>query len=201
MTDITDINRTALPSVTQLVKATGVALVVAIIVLVTAVLPAEYGVDLTGIGKRLGLTALSGGDSGLVSQAEAAQVEPSGGAPISALNAVWKSPVAFRSDELSVTLAPGEGTEVKAMMKTGDRFFFTWSAEGGAVNFDMHGEVLKAKSDEFTSYWKGREQTSANGSFEAPFDGTHGWYWRNKGKTPVTVTVKTTGYYEKLFRP
>lgn len=201
MTDITHINRRALPTIPQLVKATLIALVMAMGILLTAVLPAEYGMDPTGIGQRLGLTALSGGDARAQPPAEAAAIEPAISSPVSVLDAVWKSPVAFRNDELSVTLAPGEGAEIKALMKTGDRFVFSWSAMGGAVNFDMHGEKPQAASDEFTSYWKGRNQTAGNGAFEAPFDGTHGWYWRNKTSNPVTVTVKTSGYYEKLYQP
>lgn len=201
MTDITHINRRALPSSAQLVKATLLALVIAIGVLLTAVLPAEYGIDPTGVGQRLGLTALRGGETSLLPQTEAVAVEPSITAPVSVLDAVWKSPTAYRNDALSVTLAPGEGAEIKALMKSGERFFFAWSTVGGAVNFDMHGEKLNIKSDEFTSFWKGRNQTTANGAFEAPFDGTHGWYWRNRGTQPVTVTVKTSGYYEKLYRP
>lgn len=201
MTDITHINRRALPSAAQLLKATLLALVVAVAILLTAVLPAEYGIDPTGIGQRLGLTALSSDETSAMPPTDAAAIEPSITGPVSVLEAVWKSPVAYRNDELSVTLAPGEGAEIKALMKTGDRFFFTWSAVGGAVNFDMHGEKLNTASDEFTSFWKGRNQTTGNGAFEAPFDGTHGWYWRNKNPGPVTVTVNTSGYYEKLYRP
>jgi hypothetical protein len=43
--------------------------------------------------------------------------------------------------------------------------------------------------------------TGGKGSFTAPFDGTHGWYFRNKGETPVTITVRTTGFYKDLFLP
>jgi hypothetical protein len=202
MNDITDLQNGQLPSASQLLKTSLLALAVAVVVLVTAVLPAEYGIDPTGIGQRLGLTALSGGgEPAVVVQEESAVLESSAAAPVSVLEAAWKAPTAYRNDEMSLTLAPGEGAEIKALMKTGDRFFFTWSAQGGPVNFDMHGEKLKAAPDDFTSYWKGRSQSEAHGAFEAPFDGTHGWFWRNRGTAPVTVTVKTSGYYEKLYRP
>lgn len=46
------------PSARSLVRSTLVALVLAIAVLVTIVLPAEYGVDPTGIGRVLGLTQM-----------------------------------------------------------------------------------------------------------------------------------------------
>ena len=72
---------------------------------------------------------------------------------------------------------------------------------GGPVKVDMHGEAPDATDGAFTSYWEEREQTNARGSFTAPFAGTHGWYWRNKGDTPVTVTVKTTGFYKDMFQP
>jgi hypothetical protein len=47
------------PSGQRIAWSVGLALVVAVIVLVVAVLPAEYGIDPTGIGRLLGLDALS----------------------------------------------------------------------------------------------------------------------------------------------
>lgn len=202
MTDITHLDRQALPSASSLIKATAVALSIAAVILVTAVLPAEFGIDPTGLGNRLGLTALSRPVAPEMAAAPAPALvdTSSAAAPVSVLEAAWKAPAVFRSDELTLTLAPGEGAEIKALMKTGERFVFAWSTQGGPVNFDMHGEKPAAK-DEFSSYWKGRDATSGNGAFEAPFDGTHGWFWRNRGTQPVTVIVKTSGFYEKLFRP
>ena len=52
-------NTHPLPTLPQLIKATGVALIVAAAILITTVLPAEHGIDPTGIGKTLGLTALN----------------------------------------------------------------------------------------------------------------------------------------------
>ena len=48
-----------LPSLSQLIKATAAALIVAGAILITTVLPAEHGIDPTGIGKALGLAKLS----------------------------------------------------------------------------------------------------------------------------------------------
>ena len=206
MHDISDVTSKELPSSATLLKATGLAVVVAALVLMLFVLPAEYGVDPTGIGTRIGLTAMSQPEEE-VAQPEApaetlaAASEQSPMTPISVLDAVWKSDRAFREDEMSLTLKPNEGAEIKALMQVGERMMFTWVAEGGAVNFDMHGEALGAAQDEFTSYWKGRSETSGHGAFQAPFAGTHGWFWRNRGTAPVTVRVRTSGYYEKLFRP
>lgn len=49
----------AAPSRQKLARASGIAAVVAAVVLVVAVLPAEYGVDPTGIGRALGFAKLS----------------------------------------------------------------------------------------------------------------------------------------------
>src|SRR3546814_7721316 len=73
-------------------------------------------------------------------------------------------------------------------MNQGDTFVFHWTADA-AVAVDMHGERVDAAKDEYTSYWIEREQSEASGTFTAPFDGSHGWYWLNRGDTPVTVQV------------
>jgi hypothetical protein len=101
---------------------------------------------------------------------------------------------------MTVTLPPHEGVEIKALMQKGQQFVFNWSTDGGPVNFDMHGERPNA-GDEFTSYWKEKQKTTAQGAFVAPFDGSHGWYWHNRSDQPVAVTVKVSGFYEKLYQP
>ena len=103
--------------------------------------------------------------------------------------------------EQALTLQPNDGTEVKAKMKAGERFVFQWQTDGGMVNVDMHGEKPEAKSDEYASYWKERNTSKGYGEFQAPFDGTHGWYWRNRSDKPIKITVSISGYYEKFYRP
>lgn len=183
------------PTRAQLGKATALALGAAALILVGAVLPAEYGIDPTGIGKALGLTRLNNPD------AEAgADLAPAAAAG-AARAVVTKSSIAMRSDTMELTLQPGEGAEIKARMRQGDEFVFSWDSADAEVKSDMHGEPLNAKESEFTSYWKERRQRVGQGSFVAPFEGTHGWYWRNPGEKPVTVKVRVSGFYEKLYRP
>ncbi|KVW95553.1 hypothetical protein [Thiobacillus denitrificans] len=201
-------NTHPLPTLPQLIKATGGALIVAAAILIAAVLPAEHGIDPTGVGKALGLTRLNAPSeetaAPLLPAVSAATLPSSAAAAAPMVQtlaaAVTKSEAPFRSDEMSLTLQPGEGAEIKASMRKGEQFVFTWSVEGGKVNFDMHGERPNA-GNEFTSYWKDTQQTGAQGAFVAPFDGTHGWYWRNRGDKPVAVKVKVSGFYETLYRP
>jgi len=181
MNDRNKIDPASLPALEDLHKATVGTLLVAALILVTAVLPAELGVDPTGVGARLGLTAM--GD--LKHAAEARPESPA-------------TPV-LRSDEFSVTLGPKEGTEVKAVMRSGDQMVYSWTTDTGEVFYDFHGEPKGAPSSVFTSFQKGTA-ASAEGDFEAPFEGVHGWYWKNVGPEPVTVQLKTTGVYSKISR-
>ena len=40
-----------------------------------------------------------------------------------------------------------------------------------------------------------------HGSFTAPVAGRHGWFWQNLNDDTVTITVRTSGFYERLVRP
>ena len=175
-----------LPSVSQLARAIGIAVGAAAIILVTAVLPAEYGIDPTGIGQAIGLL-----------RPPASVVDMSIPITPEAAATVTKSEVAFRSDEMTLTLKPGEGAEIKAAMVRGGSYVFSWTVEGGTVEFDMHGEHTDGSGGE-ASYAKGDEAASGHGTFHAPFDGRHGWFWQNLTWEPVTVTLKTSGFYEKI---
>jgi hypothetical protein len=184
-----------LPSSGRLLRATLLAAAIAGVMLVTVILPAEYGIDPTGIGRATGLyRAPEAAAAPLPTSAAAAE----GGTATT--GSLFKSPTAFRSDEMSVTLAPGEGAEIKAQMAAGERLVFSWTSSGGGVDVDMHGESLD-KSTGDRSYWTGEFEASGHGAFEAPMAGNHGWFWQNLNDTPVTVTVKTSGFYTRLFRP
>ncbi len=176
------------PGAAQLLPGAIATVLVAALILVTVVLPAEYGIDPTGIGKRLGLIGLSSTPAA----ASAVVTEmPS---------AVSKRQAPYRSDETIVTLATGESAEIKATMRRADWMAFTWTTEGGPVDFEMHGEPANAAGSEYASYWNGDEQTSGHGIFEAPFDGTHGWYWLNLEANAVTIRLRTSGYYDAIGR-
>jgi hypothetical protein len=186
------------PSARSLLLATALSLVVAVVLLVAVILPAEYGVDPVGAGRALGLyRPAAAGESAADVVAEGAEM------PLSAGNATLvRSPVPYRSDEMSITLKPGEGGEIKAVMAKGQHFVYTWAAQGGTVDVDMHGEALDAKdAAEATSYWKDEYQPGDQGIFTAPVAGRHGWFWQNLNDDPVTITVRTSGFYERLIRP
>lgn len=206
------------PTRRSLVKATLLAMLVAAAILLLAVLPAEYGIDPTGVGSHLGLDALASTETQTKvgaptspapsGTALASAAVPTGpeldavGQPAQAVDAshVSKRTDALRSDEMAVTLAPGKGAEIKAAMQSGAGFVFQWTASA-PVAVDMHGERKDAKEGEYTSYWIERSLDHGSGSFTAPFEGSHGWYWLNRSDAPITVKVQVTGFQQKLYRP
>ncbi len=199
-----------LPSSQRLLRSTVIAMATAGVLLVAAVLPAEYGLDPTGIGNVLGLTEMGKIKQQLAREAEApapAVIPEESKLPAQAAVAVDSTPVAAtaedatqRNDSVQVVLDAGQGKEIKLTMQKGARVTYVWSTDKGGVNFETHGDTLNAPSGDFHSYGKGRNARADSGAFVAVFDGMHGWYWRNRSSGPVTVTLKTTGEYQELKR-
>jgi len=184
-----------------LLRATVLAAIIASALLVAIVLPAEYGLDPTGIGRATGLFRPAASVEPVEDASGEADGEGEATGAVSASRSLLKSPTPYRSDEMTLTLQSGEGAEIKAAMKQGERFVFTWASTGGGVDVDMHSEFVGARAGESTSYLKDEFQTSGHGAFEAPAAGNHGWFWQNLNDDPVTITVKVSGFHEKLFRP
>lgn len=194
-----------LPSTARLLKSTGLAVVIASALLVTVVLPAEYGVDPTRVGSLLGLTEMGRIKMQLADEAEAeeaglaaavsAPAAVAATAPVTTAGTT-SAPIGQRSDETVITLAPDQGAEIKLVMEDGARVSFTWSSSGGAVNFDTHAD---RPGTPYHGYGKGSEQR-VEGELVAAFTGSHGWFWRNRTGEPVTITLNTTGDYTEVKR-
>ena len=248
-----------------LIRSTLLAAGAAGAILVLFWLPAEYGIDPTGIGGLTGLTEMGEIKQQLAAEAEAdvqaaaaapvAAVEatPATAAPapeilerldridaqLAAISAVIGTPPSLTEpaaaatvvaepapeaaaapapdpveaavaeaaapepatpgwrDEVSYTLNPGEGIEVKLSMEEGQTARFFWTANGSVVNFDLHGDG----SGESISYEQGRAVPEAAGDLTAAFTGNHGWFWRNRTEAPVTVTLRTGGDCAEIKAP
>lgn len=190
-----------LPSSKQLFRSTLLALVLAAIILVVFVLPAEYAIDPTGIGRTLGLAEMGEIKTQLAEEAiaDAAKDRSAASLPLTKSTHLSASNSEYHSnwrDTLRVELPPGKGTEIKLTMDAGEKAYFTWLAQGGTVNYDMHGDGgTEGKS---ISYEKGRDTSSMQGELTAEFNGHHGWYWRNRGTSNVTIIISTRGEYAEI---
>ena len=191
-----------LPTSSQLIRATALAAVAAGAILVAVVLPSEYAIDPTGIGGALGLTEM--GEVKLQLAKEAAANAATGSASAAPATQVAsptvtpaKADAPQRSETMKLTLAPGQGAEIKATMAKNARLNFNWSVEGGRVNFDTHAD---APGIAYHGYGKGKDTTGESGELVAAFDGKHGWFWRNRSDAPVTITLRTDGAYSDIRR-
>ena len=203
-----------LPTARQLWRSTAIAASVAALILVTVVWPSEYGIDSTGIGSVLGLDEMGEIKAQLAEEAEAdrlmleGQVEPQSSLQPGLLDVIFgaivgtayaqEAPVEPQvwKDEITFALEPGQGIEIKLVMEEGAVAPFEWAVEGGEVNFDLHGDG----SGTDISYEKGRAVAQAAGELTAAFTGNHGWFWRNRGDAPVSVTLRVAGAYSEIKR-
>ena len=185
----------ALPSRSALLKRLIGAVLGAGLVATTVVMPAEYGINPTGVGSVLGLTEMGEIKRELAHEAakDHAGLLPSlFGMMVGAAHAqtveVWR-------DQIEFTLAPGESAEWKMEMTRGQTAFFRMVVTGGRINFDMHGH---GDAGDAVTYEKARGSTGSEGPLLATFDGDHGWFWRNRDTVDVTVALSLRGEYVTL---
>lgn len=207
-------NRADLPTTSQLLRSTAIAAITAAALLVTVVLPAEYAVDPTGIGRLLGLTEMgeikqqlaeeaaadaagSAALPGTIVETNREAVPSSAETAIAAGVEIAPETAPAWADETVLTLAPGEAAEVKLIMKSGETATYEWTTDQGYLNSDLHGDGTVGQS---TSYRKGRAETGDAGNLTAAFNGAHGWFWRNRSEVPVTMTLRTKGAYSEIKR-
>ena len=98
------------------------------------------------------------------------------------------------TDTITFTVEPGATAEIKLVMAAGDVAQYAWAATRGRINFDLHAHGEGQSID----YDRGRGQTERAGQIEAPFPGEHGWSWRNRNDTGVTVTLQLRGTYAEV---
>ena len=189
-----------LPSKAQLRRSAIIAGIGAIAIGVMVYMPAELGRDPTGVGTILGLTEMGEIKQQLAEEAAAdallhgTQDESSVLDDILGLFVSTAHAQEAWTDEITFTLEPGEFTEIKATMEEGATLFYAWTAEGGRINFDLHAHA----GGQDVTYERGRGQTEGEGSFETPFAGDHGWFWRNRDDEAVTVTLQLRGDYSTI---
>ena len=198
-----------LPSSQKLIKSTILAAISAVVLLFTVVLPAEYGIDPTGVGNLLQLTEMGQVKQQLAEEAaadaagllatdtlttETPDIDNVAEQAVSATLADTAVASGEWRDEIPFTLTPGEGLEIKMKMDSGGKAEYSWVVAGGDLNFDTHGDA----AGKAISYEKGRGVAADKGVLEAAFTGNHGWFWRNRGDSDVQVVLRTRGDYSTI---
>jgi hypothetical protein len=213
------------PSLKKLLAATGIALLVAAAILIAVVLPAEYGIDPLGTGRALRLTDLAKATeqparpapaatqraSAIETTTESATINPvlepspTGDAP-TVKNAFIAQRRPFQFDSREITLAPGEGMEIKYNMRKGAGLTYSWTASA-TLFYEFHGEPdVKPAGKEGTDYYESYDlddkkgKTESHGTFLAPSTGVHGWFWENKSDKPVNLKLVSAGFYDWIMQ-
>ncbi|MEC9384875.1 hypothetical protein [Marinobacter sp. bablab_jr008] len=224
----TDIpNREELPSTAKLIRSTIIAAIVALVLLVTVVMPAEYALDPTGAGRLLGLTEMGEIKEQLAEEAaadEAAQMvavqssieqktpeatEPQTDQAAEETASTSEVEAAPAKQEAAPEPEVGEPQwqdEVRVVLTPGEGTEFKLTMEEGAVaRFSWVSEGGPINFDthgngsgQSISYEKGRGVPEDEGELEAAFTGDHGWFFRNRNDNDITLVLRTGGDYGKL---
>jgi hypothetical protein len=156
----------------SLIKATIISFVIAAITLVLFILPAEYNIDPTGVGEKLGLTVFNG-EASSPSEQKSSDGE---------------------QDTVILTVPAGKGIEYKLAMNKFQKVTYEWITDGGELYVDLHGEPKGDTTGYFESYTIATT-SEMKGSFTVPFDGSHGWYWKNNSDKDINVQLIFSGKY------
>ncbi len=193
------------PSRKKLLIGSAVAVGVAAVALVVFILPAEYGIDPTGMGEALGVTKLSGEEENIYLKRGEARTNvlfpQEGTGPVDAAalrqavadNGLTMPTGRVRTDKYEVELLPYEGIELKYTLAQGAPMIFSWRATA-QVNVDMHSHPFEG-GDALTESFIIDDLPSQRAVYVAPFTGIHGWYWQNRTLENVTVTLDAVGAF------
>jgi len=175
-------------SIKSLIISCLVSIVLAIVILLIAVLPAEFNIDPTGLGKKLGLTVLAQSADEAVKAAVISCPEEPKSTEGQTAAVAWP-------DSVMITVPAKKGLEYKFHVNKADKLEFIWKTDGAALYFDFHGEPQGDTTGYFKSF-KESTQSESSGTLVAPFTGSHGWYWENKTNHAVIINLKTRGQYK-----
>jgi len=196
----------------KIIKATILALIVGALLLVVGVLPAEYGIDPTGAGKVLGFSKLyvpeDSGTASLTTMAstsslpliklEKAGSGPNVERPVESDNPPPAEQLEQKSDSIQVVVPAGKGIEFKINMLKYGKMKYEWTTSDREVlYFDFHGEVKQEKEVKevyFESYTIANSNNMV-GTFLAPYEGKHGWFFRNNSNADIVVNLRLKGQY------
>lgn len=168
-----------LQPIRTLVIASILALLLAVLVFVIAVLPAEYHTDPTGLGERLGLMTLS--EPQVKSKPQIDQ----------------SSSVGYQSDQVTITIPAKGELEYKFHLTESGKLSYEWRTDGAALHSDFHGEPEGDQTGYYESYAVG-EVSAMSGLITVPYAGSHGWYWKNETAQPIEITLITSGAYRLI---
>ncbi|HIG60165.1 MAG TPA: hypothetical protein EYQ22_04665 [Gammaproteobacteria bacterium] len=179
----------------KLIRNTGVAALVAITLLLTIILPAEFDIDPTGVGSVLGISGLS--HQAVVEGVNSETGENAIGGP-SPLHIHHQPPLKFV--DVDLVLEPYGQGEFKLKMQANAELSYLWHSGTDLVYADLHGHTLvmgdEGEEEIVVRYLETQEGTGESGQFHTPFGGDHGWYFLNLETRPINIRVQISGNFD-----
>jgi len=179
----------------KLIRNTGIAALVAITLLLTIILPAEFDIDPTGVGSVLGISGLS---HQAVEEGVNSETGENALAAASPLHIHHQPPLKFV--DVDLVLEPYGQGEFKLKMQANADLSYLWHSGTDLVYADLHGHTLvmgdEGEEEIVVRYLETQEGTGESGQFETPFGGDHGWYFLNLGTRPINIRVQISGNFD-----
>ena len=181
------------------------ALLVATVIAVCFVLPAEYSIDPTGLGKVMRLTRLA--KARPISAAQAMPAAAGNAAALASRDRYYEG--GYRSHTVTIPLAGGSSfgrseLEYKVRMTVNSALVYAWEVEGmndpEEFYFDFHAEGGGSVGPGPTQVIEFKQATGLKsaGVVIAPISGIYGWYLQNQSEKPVNFRLKISGFYDLI---
>lgn len=196
-------------------------------ILVVAILPAEYGIDPTGLGSTLGLVEMGKAEMGKAEQSVSEHTQQESAARFNtqdltlSFNIGDYDPTAerinesvqglihledtpFKSETFDIDIEDYGEIEHKFIMPADSTFVYSWKVlnpKGEGVYYDFHGHPSSQDAMQypngFEMAYSRGEGIKQSGAFTTPFAGYHGFYFMNIEEGPITVRVTISGYWKE----
>jgi len=181
----------------RLIAAIAGALLLAGLIVLGVILPAEFNRDPLGIGKLSGLSRLWAPD------------EKTADAKEGGVARAREYDIPFRTDVVEIPLgdflagADKSELEYKVRMPKDATLTYSWEVVGTTeprdLHFDQHGHTTPAPGQPMTvSTYRQGFGLKQQGALTAPFDGIQGWQFSNSSEKPVVVKLRLAGFYELI---
>jgi hypothetical protein len=191
----------------QLLKSVFLAIIIGLLVFVVAVLPATYGKDPLGTGELFGFSKLF--TKNITQQSiiqKQLKIENLGSdsnvqKPIEANDSALENQYSKRIDTIKIIVPAKKGIEYKFRAKKYASVKYEWfTTQKEIVYLDFHGEVKQdnAPKNVFYESYTLAYSNNMTGTFTSPFNGKHGWYFRNEYDQDIQLFIILNGEY-KLF--
>jgi len=170
------------------------SVVLAVLIVLGAILPAEFNRDPLGVGKLSGLSRLWAPEEKTVDAKEGGVAR------------AREYDIPFRTDVVEIPLgdfmagADKSELEYKVRMPKDATLTYSWEVVGTAeprdFHFDQHGHTTPKPGEAMTvATYKQGFGLKQQGALTAPFDGIQGWQFSNSSEKPVVVKLRLAGFY------